>query len=265
MLSAAGTLGIRGRKRPDNQGGVHVSRFVGGLGRLTQRLAELEDCDLAVSIVQMEKGVHLVARSMRPELNLLEILDELGVKGHAGAVTLTVKGSCPEELKQRVIGILEQRLPQGHGCRRPDVGPGQIGGRQRHRGGCPPPIAPVWPYRDAGGGRQRDAGGELCSRRDIEKAMRHDLGHAPVRGAYDQERNHCGPGYEHRRSDQDTGQNDIGRVPVLDRGQTGGHHNPDRCAAPHPRGQHPALAQAAVFPERLSPGPSATTSPSSLT
>lgn len=219
MLSAAGTLRIRGRNVLITA--ASMEQFVGGLGRLTQRLAELEDCDLAVSIVQMEKGVHLVARSMRPELNLLEILDELGVKGHAGAVTLTVKGSCPEELKQRVIGILEQRLPQGM------VAADLM-------------SAPVKSVEDSAtvadvhrlllryghtGMPVVDGNGTLVgivSRRDIEKAMRHDLGHAPVRGYMTRNVITAAPDMSIDEVTRILVQNDIGRVPVLDRGKLAG-------------------------------------------
>ena len=58
-----------------------AGKFVSGLGGLTQRLAELEDCDLAVSIVVMGNQVHLVARSRRPELDLLDILRLCSLQG----------------------------------------------------------------------------------------------------------------------------------------------------------------------------------------
>ena len=131
------------------------------------------------------------------------------------------EGLLPRGIKQRVIGILEQRLPQGMVAADLMSVPVKSVGRQRHRGGCPLPIAPVWPYRDAGGGRQRTLVG-IVSRRDIEKAMRHDLGHAPVRGYMTRNVITAAPDMSIDEVTRILVQNDIGRVPVLDRGKLAG-------------------------------------------
>lgn len=195
-----------------------LDQFVGGLGRLTQRLAELEDCDLAISIVKMEKRVHLVARSMRWELNLLEILKPLGAKGHAGAVTLTRKNGDPGELLAEVKTVLEERLPPGQ--KAADLMSSPVKSitdsttvaeahylllRYGHTG---------MPVID---GNQVVVG--IVSRRDIEKAMRHDLGHAPVRGYMTRNVISATPEMSIDDVTRMIIQYDIGRVPVLDKGK----------------------------------------------
>lgn len=195
-----------------------LDQFVGGLGRLTQRLAELEDCDLAVSIVKMENRVHMVARAMRPELDLLGLLGPLGVKGHAGAVTLSEKDTDPEALLKRVMEVLEAKLPKGliagdlmsAPVKTIDEGTTVA---EAHRlllryGHTGMPVI-----------NKHHVVVGIVSRRDIEKAMRHDLGHAPVRGYMTRNVISVTPNMSIDEVTRTIIQNDIGRVPVLDKGK----------------------------------------------
>jgi len=195
-----------------------LEQFVGGLGRLTQRLTELEACDLAISIVKMENRVHLVARSMRPELNLLELLEPLGVKGHALAVSMTLKDMEPADLRRQVMALLNERLLKGQlaadimsaPVKSIDDGTSVL---EAHRlllryGHTGMPVVNL---------NQVVVG--IVSRRDVDKAIRHDLGHAPVRGYMT--KNVITVNAE-TTLDEVTRiiiQNDIGRVPVLDKGK----------------------------------------------
>lgn len=216
LLSEAMTLRINGRSILITI--ASLEQFVGGLGRLTQRLAELEDCDLAISIVQMEKKVHLVARSQRADLNLLEVLEPLGVKGHVAAVTLTRKGVEPQDLLTQVKALLEERLPKGLVARDlmsapVKTVPDDTTVAEAHRlllryGHTGMPVID----------RNQVVVG-IVSRRDIEKAMRHELGHAPVRGYMSRNVISATPEMSIEDVTRLIIQNDIGRVPVLERGQ----------------------------------------------
>lgn len=195
-----------------------VEQFVGGLGRLTQRLVELEGCDLAVSIVKMENRVHLVARSLKPDLNLLEILHALGARGHASAVTLTIKDASPAELRRKLTALLKDQLPKGPMAA--DLMsapvksiPDDTSIAEAHRlllryGHTGMPVV-----------NQYQAVIGIVSRRDVEKAMRHDLGHAPVRGYMTKNVISVEPGATIEEVTRVIIQNDIGRVPVLDKGR----------------------------------------------
>lgn len=216
LLSDAITLKINGRNILITV--ATLEQFVGGLGLLTQRLAELEDCDLAISIVQMEKRVHLVARSQRPDLDMLEGLEPLGVKGHAAAVTLTKKDVTPPEMLDRVKALLEARLPKGLVARDLMSAPVKTISEdttvaEAHRlllryGHTGMPVID---------GNQVVVG--IVSRRDIEKAMRHELGHAPVRGYMSRNVISANPEMSIEDVTRLIIQNDIGRVPVLEKGQ----------------------------------------------
>lgn len=195
-----------------------LEQFVSGLGGLTQRLAELEDCDLALSIVKMENQVHLVARSRRSELNLLNIFAPLQVRGHAGAITMTFDRLEPSALFSRVMVLLRERLPKvqvaGDIMSAPvKTMPEDTSIAEAHRlmlryGHMGIPVV---------NSLQGVIG--IASRRDIDKAMGFNLGQTPV-GKY-MTRNVVtvdvlSPVDEVTRLIL---QNDIGRVPVLDRGK----------------------------------------------
>lgn len=198
-----------------------LEQFVSGLGLLTQRLAELETCDLAVSIVKMENQVHLVARSQHHELNLLELFAPLKVKGNAGAISMTFYNLSPSALYARVVELLRRRLPKGQVAGdimsapvktiledAPIAEAHRLLLRYGHTG------IPVLNMLDAVSG--------IISRRDIEKAMRHNLGQAPVRNYMTRNVvtvDVLAPISEVTRI---IVQNDIGRVPVLDRGRLKG-------------------------------------------
>ena len=198
-----------------------LEQFVSGLGQLTQRLAELEACDLAVSIVKMENQAHLVARSQRPELNLLELFAPLKVRGHAGAITKTFNNLSPSALYSRVVELLRQRLPKGQVA-------GDIMSAPVKTIPEDAPIAEahrlLLRYGHTGipvVDRLQTVLG-IISRRDIEKAMRHNLGQAPVRNYMTRNVvtvDALAPINEVTRI---IVQNDIGRVPVLDRGRLAG-------------------------------------------
>ena len=192
-------------------------QFIAGLGRLTQRLAELEECDVALSIVRMENRVHLVGRSSRPNINLVEILGPMGVRGHAGAITLTVKDSAAD-LRRQVRELLSQRLPPGQLAADIMSAPVKSVGdsmtiAEAHRvllryGHTGMPVV----------NKKRVVVG-IISRRDVEKAMRHDLGHAPVRGYMTKNVVSIDTQATIDQVTRMIIQNDIGRLPVLDKGE----------------------------------------------
>ena len=192
-----------------------LAQFVGGLGLLTQRLAELEACELAISIVKMEDRVHLVARSLSMDLNLLDVLAPLGVRGHGTAVTLTLKEQEPADLRRRIIEILDERLPTGAVAA--DIMSWPVKTiddgttiAEAHRlllryGHTGMPVL-----------NQNQVLVGIVSRRDIEKAMRHELGHAPVRGYMTKNVITVESDATIDEVTRVIIQNDIGRVPVLD-------------------------------------------------
>ncbi|MBO8127936.1 MAG: CBS domain-containing protein [Peptococcaceae bacterium] len=153
--------------------------FIGGLALLTHKLAEIEQADAVFCLVTMDDRVHLVGRSSVPEVNVKEVMMHFGGGGHPGAASATVKTTALEELKQTMADVIRECVRPPLTARDIMTSPvksvtvntkveeaNQIMLRYGHSG-----LPVVGPEGIIG----------IISRRDVEKAIRHNLGHAPVK------------------------------------------------------------------------------------
>jgi tRNA nucleotidyltransferase (CCA-adding enzyme) len=157
-----------------------VDEFVSGLALLTHKLADFAHLDAVFSVVEMEDRVHVVARSSVPEVNVREILGALGGGGHPAAASATVKKAQVDEVTERLLVSIRANV-------RPPVNAAEI---------MSSPVKTVTPetiIEEAGMVMLRyghtglpvvqgDMVIGVISRRDVEKATHHGLGHAPVKG-----------------------------------------------------------------------------------
>ncbi|MCL6634955.1 MAG: CBS domain-containing protein, partial [Peptococcaceae bacterium] len=157
-----------------------VDEFVGGLALLTHKLADFAHLDAVFAVVEMDDRVHVVARSSVPEVNAREILSALGGGGHPAAASATVKKARVDEVAERLLESIRKNV-------RPPVTAADI---------MSSPVKTVTPdtvIEDAGSVMLRyghtglpvvqgDKVIGVISRRDVEKATHHGLGHAPVKG-----------------------------------------------------------------------------------
>jgi len=157
-----------------------VDEFVSGLALLTHKLADFAHLDAVFSVVEMEDRVHVVARSRVPEVNVREILGALGGGGHPAAASATVKKARVDEVTERLLESIRASV-------RAPVTAADI---------MSSPVKTVTPetvIEEAGMVMLRyghtglpvvqgDMVIGVISRRDVEKATHHGLGHAPVKG-----------------------------------------------------------------------------------
>jgi tRNA nucleotidyltransferase (CCA-adding enzyme) len=195
---------------------TRVSEFVGGLALLTHKLAELEQLDAVFCAVAMEDRTHIVGRSTLPEVNVRDILAHFGGGGHHAAASATVKSTDVEtitaELLQVVGEMVVPPLLAGDIMTSPvkSVPPdiavseaNQIMLRYGHRG------MPVVSDGALVG---------IISRRDVEKAQRHNLGHAPVKGYMSKNVITVSRDTPVTEVQAVMIENNIGRLPVVDNG-----------------------------------------------
>lgn len=158
-----------------------VEEYISGLSLLTHKLGDIYNIDVTFVVVQMDDRVHIVARNKLDSVDLREILLEFGGGGHATAASASVKGAQVEEVAQKLLAILKGKI-------RPEIvaaeimsspvkfvdlnlsieEAGKILLRYGHTG-----LPVVNQYGHMVG---------IISRRDIDKAKHHGLGHAPVKG-----------------------------------------------------------------------------------
>jgi len=157
-----------------------IPEYVGGLDLLTQKLGEFTNNQVVFTVVKMEDRIHLVGRSSLDAVNVNLILHHFGGGGHEKAASATVKENDIDLIIDKLHHILRESIA-------PEVKAADIMStpvktvslnqsidetekimiRYGHTG---------FPVVDG----EKVVG--IISRRDVEKARYHGLGHAPVKG-----------------------------------------------------------------------------------
>lgn len=195
----------------------NVDEFVGGLALLTHKLADFAHLDAVFTVVEMEDRVHVVARSSVPEVNVKDILGVLGGGGHPAAASATIKKAQVSEVSERLLEAIRSKV-------RPPITAADI---------MSSPVKTITPetvIEEAGRIMLRYGHtglpvvkGEqvvgVISRRDVEKAAHHGLGHAPVKGFMTSNLVTVGLEVPASVVRELMIEHDIGRLPVLKEGK----------------------------------------------
>jgi len=156
-----------------------VSEYVDGLAVLTGKLAEIDDCDACIAVVNMDGKVHVVGRSKSSRIDMQKLMQRLGGNGHAQAASATLKDVSRAELTQ-IEGFLQEIVEPPLQARdimsapvrsvTPDTTMAEAGQLMLRYGHSGLPVIEA---------------GQLIgiiSRRDLDKANHHGLENAPVKG-----------------------------------------------------------------------------------
>ncbi len=153
--------------------------YVEGVSNLAHKIVDLTDARTLVLLVEMDERVFAVARSRNERIDASEVAAALGGGGHAQAASAIARMSM-EEAREAVLVALA-RAPRE---------------QRRARDVMSTPARAVGPgeqVRDAMILCQRHSQSGVfvvdgdrvvgaVSREDLDKAIGHDLAHAPVRG-----------------------------------------------------------------------------------
>ncbi len=195
----------------------NVDEFVGGLALLTHKLADFVHLDAVFTVVEMEDRVHVVARSSVPEINVKDILAVLGGGGHSTAASATIKKAHVEEVTESLLDAVRSNVHSPITVADIMSSPvktvtpemvieeaGRVMLRYGHTG------LPVVKGEQVVG---------IISRRDVEKAVHHGLGHAPVKGFMNSNLVTVGPEDPASLVRELMIKHDIGRLPILKDGR----------------------------------------------
>ncbi|MEL7565108.1 MAG: CBS domain-containing protein [Dehalobacterium sp.] len=194
-----------------------IPEYVGGLDLLTQKLGEFTDNQAVFTVVKMEDRIHLVGRSSLDAVNVNLILRHFGGGGHEKASSATVKENDLDVIIDKLHHILKESIT-------PEVKAADIMStpvktvslnqsieetekimiRYGHTG---------FPVVDG----EKVVG--IISRRDVEKARYHGLGHAPVKGFMSHNIVTIKADTSLSIIEQLMIQKDIGRLPVMEKGK----------------------------------------------
>ncbi|MEI6156967.1 MAG: CBS domain-containing protein, partial [Atribacterota bacterium] len=87
---------------------VKVKKYVDGASFLVHKLMDLEEIEVLFSLFDMEDKVYIIARSRLDEIDVATITKELKGGGHKSAASAAVKGATLEEVRKKIIAILDR-------------------------------------------------------------------------------------------------------------------------------------------------------------
>ncbi len=159
---------------------VETEEFVPGLDAVTYRLSELENSDVIFVVARMEDRIHVIGRSRSGSVKVNEVLRSLGGGGHERAASVVVKGQGLEEVIDTIMTNLGDKaqpaMVAGDIMSTPvktvpkHISMEEAGRLMLRYGHTGMPVV------------EDDKMVGVISRRDVDKARIHELGHAPVKG-----------------------------------------------------------------------------------
>jgi tRNA nucleotidyltransferase (CCA-adding enzyme) len=190
-----------------------TEEFIAGLALLTHKLSEIENPDVIFVVVKMDDRVHIVARSKGKSLAVNEVLQEFGGAGHPKAASATLKNAELESIIPKLLKLLNEKVL-------PEVTAREI--MSTHVKSVPSTTT-MEEARDillhyGHTGIPVLEGCKLVgiiSRRDIDKALNHRLGHSPVTGYMSRQVVCIEPSTSISEIQELMISHDIGRLPVL--------------------------------------------------
>ncbi|WP_418789982.1 CBS domain-containing protein [Phosphitispora sp. TUW77] len=197
-----------------------IDEYVGGLALLLHKMVDVSNVDVAIAVVHMDDRVHIVGRSQDRAVDVSRILAGYNGGGHAMAASATVKDGKVETIIDDIKTLLKANVTPEVTAENIMSAPvktvtldttieeaGKILLRYGHTG---------LPVVDG----EKMVG--IISRRDIDKAKHHGLGHAPVKGFMSRRVITISgkttlPEIQHLMIDHN-----IGRLPIINKGRIEG-------------------------------------------
>lgn len=155
-------------------------QYVDGLSIIAHKVMELLNCEVLVQAVSMIGRVFVTARSRLGAVDVARLLREIGGGGHAQAASAVVRDATAQEVIDRLIRALGESV-----LTVPTAA--EIMSKPVHFISADTPVteALLAAQRYGHSGIAVQENGEvvgIAARRDLDKALRHGLGHAPVKG-----------------------------------------------------------------------------------
>lgn len=206
--------------QPIALGWAESADFVDSASVITHHLCDDMGYRVAIAVIAMPDRVHVVARSRVGEVDVGRVLERLGGGGHPLAASAAIKGASVAEVLRRLKEAALEVV-------RPPVTAGDI---------MTSPVRTVLPdttMDEAGRIMERWGHGALpvtqdgrlvgmVTRKDVDKARRHRLAHAPVRGFMSREPLVVDPETSLETLQTLLSQTGVGRVPVTEGGSVVG-------------------------------------------
>ena len=194
------------------------ANYQGGLATLTRRLLEATDNDAAIAIVKMKKHVHVVVRASSNRVDFRSMMESLGGGGHAQAASATIKNSELADVVARVKADIFTSI-------KPAITAADIMARPvkfvSPQDEIQAVLEQMFQYGHTGFpvlNHEKQLIG-VISRRDVDKATHHGLGHAPVKAYMSTQPITLPPDAPLEEIQATMMKHNIGRIPIIDNGK----------------------------------------------
>ena len=158
---------------------LHGDQYIEGVSLVVHKALDVANCDALVLLVEMQERVFVTARSRVAALDVAEVLKAVGGGGHAAAASAIVKDLSLAAARRRVIAALRRSrstAPTAEDLMSQPVRWVTVD--------TTVDTARLTCERYGYGGLSVSDGAHLIgsvSRRDLDRAVRHKLSHAPVK------------------------------------------------------------------------------------
>jgi len=187
--------------------------YINGLSNIASKITHIKNTDALFIISKMEDKTYIIGRSLEDDINVAEILEAFDGGGHRRAGSASVKNMQSVEIKDKILDLLKEKVsPQ---VKAKDImsypvktlfedmtveNANRIMLRYGHTG---MPVV------------KNDRLIGIISRTDLDKAMIHDLSHAPIKGFMKQKVITINPNTSINEINELLSKHNIGRLPVM--------------------------------------------------
>lgn len=201
-------------------GTAHATEYVESASVVTHYVCEDLGYRVAVALIEMPERLQVVGRSRVPDVDISAVLGHIGGGGHPQAASAALKDADIDEVLHRLREALEAEVT-------PPLTAGDIATSPVRS------VTPETPMAEAGrimarwghGGLTVLEDGRLVglvTRKDVDKAVRHGLDHAPVTGFMARDPITVGPDAHIEDLERLLVRTGIGRLPVVENGVLSG-------------------------------------------
>ena len=191
-------------------------RYVDSAGVVTHYIVEDLGHRVVVAVIDMPQRTQIVGRSRLHEVDIGAVLGRLGGGGHSQAASAALRGTDASHVLPRLREALDKEV-------RPPLNAGDIASSPVRT------ITLATTMRAAGELMLRWGHGALpvlegevvrglVTRKDVDRAIRHGLGHAPVKGFMASEIVIAAPDTDLESLERLLTSENIGRIPIVDDG-----------------------------------------------
>jgi len=193
---------------------VETSEFVNGFSVLAHKLGDLEEADITFIYAKMRDRIYIVARSKRDDVDVGKIISYFNGGGHPTAASASVKGMTLHDIEKKLIEQISNEIEAPLTAK--DI-MSTVVKTISEKTTIKEAEEKMVLYGHSGLPvikRGKIIG--IISRKDIDKAIRHKLSHAPVKGFMLKRIITASPDTTVKYLQKTMIENAIGRIPILD-------------------------------------------------